>query len=330
MKKELIELLRCPNCSNNKYKCDVLKENELEIREGTIECEKCGLKIKIMGGIIDLLFNSSSEIEKERMGTVKFFKENPQSKERILDLPDVNSPNTANFYFVLDNLDLQGNELVLDAGAGFGWAAKEFAKRGCQSIAVDISEEALAFSEFYIEQGIYIDRVLAHMEALPFKNSIFDIVCINAALHHSSNLNAAVKELARVLKKDGRLVVVNEPVGGLIPKKDYALDAREAHDQNDHLYSVFAYKKACLVNGLDPVVYFPPSIDQILKQRSSYIHKVTGEPESINSKMKGIFSRLIGYFWDIEPFRRFFIRYLFYPSMIIAGLTLVLIAEKKQ
>ncbi|HPO51117.1 MAG TPA: class I SAM-dependent methyltransferase, partial [Spirochaetota bacterium] len=44
---------------------------------------------------------------------------------------------------------------------------------------------------------------------LPFSDSLFDCVFINMVMHHISDPNRAIKEIGRILKKNGKIVFID-------------------------------------------------------------------------------------------------------------------------
>lgn len=91
---------------------------------------------------------------------------------------------------------------VLEVGCGMG----EFAERvvrelGAEAVAVDISSRMIALSR---ARGL--DARVADVEQLPFGDGAFDVVVANWVLYHVADLDRGVRELARVLRRGGRLV----------------------------------------------------------------------------------------------------------------------------
>lgn len=101
---------------------------------------------------------------------------------------------------------LQGftdKESVLDIGAGTGMMS-EFAYR-CNKrlkyVAIDPAEGMLKYAPPYLETHI------GEAEALPFEDDSFDAVFMGESLHHFNDIDAALVEVVRVLKRDGRLFI---------------------------------------------------------------------------------------------------------------------------
>jgi len=152
------------------------------------------------------------------------------SDELMLSLPDACGSHrkywigqAENFHHVFSKLDLNGEETVLDLGSGRCWSTRYFSKKGCYSIGLDILMPkyiGLRTSDIYIyKEDIYFERVCGAMEKLPFNDLSFNIVFIAATLHHSSSILNPLKEVYRVLKPNGRLVLINEPVRGLLRRE---------------------------------------------------------------------------------------------------------------
>jgi ubiquinone/menaquinone biosynthesis C-methylase UbiE len=98
-------------------------------------------------------------------------------------------------------------EKILDVGAGRGAVAARvlgFAP-GSEVFAVDPNEKRVAAMRRDHPQ---LRSSVARAESLPFADSFFDKAYTTMALHHYSDLDAALRELARVLKPGGSFIVV--------------------------------------------------------------------------------------------------------------------------
>ena len=99
---------------------------------------------------------------------------------------------------------------VLDAGAGFGGAARYLAKKyGCQVVALNLSEKQNERDrQMNKEQGLdhLIDVVDGDFENLSYDDETFDVVWSEDSFLHSGNGEKVMQELHRVLKKGGELI----------------------------------------------------------------------------------------------------------------------------
>jgi len=87
---------------------------------------------------------------------------------------------------------------LLDVGCGRNQLVKKYGGFG---VGVDV---------FDWSQGALIMRDTSH---LPFRDRSFDTVTVLAALNHIPNRGAVLKEIRRVLRDDGRLVMTMIPPG---------------------------------------------------------------------------------------------------------------------
>jgi len=95
-------------------------------------------------------------------------------------------------------------KLTLDLGTGEGRVARDLAQRGHRVVGIDSSRTLVRHAREADAGGRYL---VAAAEALPFENGRFDLVVAYNALMDVEDLDAAVREAARVLEPGGRLCV---------------------------------------------------------------------------------------------------------------------------
>lgn len=102
--------------------------------------------------------------------------------------------------------ELNGGERVLEVGCGKGRILKRVHERfpGCELEGVDISEGILA----YVPDFVRTER--GEVEFLPYADGQFDLVYTVECIEHSVNLRAAVRELARVCRPGGKIVIIDK------------------------------------------------------------------------------------------------------------------------
>jgi len=111
-------------------------------------------------------------------------------------------------------LEWQGDvraRLILDLGCARGRFVKALSAFGAQVIGVDRSWELLRTAPDNAGGSPF---VLSTATRLPFADSIYDgVVCIEV-IEHIPDLEAALSEIARVLKPGGRAIIIDKnPVG---------------------------------------------------------------------------------------------------------------------
>lgn len=105
--------------------------------------------------------------------------------------------------------NISGGELLLDIATGGGHTANAFAPFVKTVTAMDLTEKMLmAANTFVTENGHQnVHFVLGDAEKLPFSSDSFDIVTCRIAAHHFTNVPGFIKEVFRVLKKDGQFLL---------------------------------------------------------------------------------------------------------------------------
>lgn len=98
---------------------------------------------------------------------------------------------------------------VLEIGCGMGTDGAQFAKAGADYTGVDLTDAAieLARKRFHVS-GLKGEFRVADAERLNFADESFDVVYSHGVLHHTPDIDAAVREIHRVLKPGGRAIVM--------------------------------------------------------------------------------------------------------------------------
>lgn len=110
----------------------------------------------------------------------------------------------------MDALGIGQSDRILDVGCGHGRSLTELAARarkGCV-IGADPSElmvEIAAQRNRPLIEAARVTVVLATVEALPFPDASFDKVLCVHVLYFWNDLDASLREIARVLRPGGRL-----------------------------------------------------------------------------------------------------------------------------
>ena len=110
----------------------------------------------------------------------------------------------------MDALDIDERDHILDAGCGHGRGLTELAARARNGrvIGADPSELMVEIAaqrnRLLIESG-RVEVVPAAVESLPFPDGSFDKVLCVHVLYFWNDIDASLREIARVLKPGGRL-----------------------------------------------------------------------------------------------------------------------------
>jgi demethylmenaquinone methyltransferase / 2-methoxy-6-polyprenyl-1,4-benzoquinol methylase len=105
-------------------------------------------------------------------------------------------------------LDAAPGEKVLDLAAGTAVSTVEYARSGAWCVAADFSLGMLA-------NGAHreVPKVAADAFHLPFADGAFDAVTVSFGLRNMNDTDAALREMRRVVRSGGRLVIceVSQP-----------------------------------------------------------------------------------------------------------------------
>ena len=93
-------------------------------------------------------------------------------------------------------------ERILDLAAGSGVSTVEFARSGAWCVAADFSLGMLS-----VGRSRGVPRVAADALRLPFADGAFDAVTISFGLRNLVDTEVGLREMARVVRPGGRLVV---------------------------------------------------------------------------------------------------------------------------
>lgn len=144
-------------------------------------------------------------IEATRKGFETGFQESKLYNRQTQDIDHLNQ--------IIEALHVQANSTILDLGTGTGYVSLEIAKRfkSIKVIGLDIVEKALQANRDKAEkQGINnISFISYDGMSFPFEDNFFDIIVTRYALHHFPKIEHTFKELARVIKNGGQLLIAD-------------------------------------------------------------------------------------------------------------------------
>ena len=111
--------------------------------------------------------------------------------------------------FTVSVARIRPGERVLDVASGSGDLARAFAARGAEVWMSDINGPMLARGrDRMLDAGCMAPAVRCDAERLPFGDACFDCVSVGFGLRNMTHKDAALAEMARVLKPGGRLLVL--------------------------------------------------------------------------------------------------------------------------
>jgi ubiquinone/menaquinone biosynthesis C-methylase UbiE len=119
----------------------------------------------------------------------------------------------------LAHVSVRNHDMVLDLGCGGGMTVARLAAMATQgkTYGVDYSEASVAASRRTNQRLIEAGRVeimLASVSHLPFRDHMFDLVTAVETHYYWPDLDSDMREVLRVLKPGGTLLIVAEAYKG--------------------------------------------------------------------------------------------------------------------
>lgn len=120
--------------------------------------------------------------------------------------------------------EVRAGERALDLAAGTGDIAFAVAASGATAIGLDITHRMLQLARLRQDSGRQapvircVEFITGDMTHLPFAPALFDLVTTGYGLRNVPDLDAAIDEIARVLKPGGRLLSLdfNKPENAIV------------------------------------------------------------------------------------------------------------------
>lgn len=105
---------------------------------------------------------------------------------------------------------------ILDAGAGNGWISYRLALAGHALLAMDLrldSADGLGAYAHYEDEACFV-RAQATFEQIPLYDDQLDLVIFGGSIHYAVSFEETLREALRVLRNDGKIVILDSPVYG--------------------------------------------------------------------------------------------------------------------
>jgi len=120
---------------------------------------------------------------------------------------------------------IEAGKTAADIGAGTGFITGGLIAAGLNVIAVDQSAAMLAELKKQVGPNKAVDCREGTAEQLPIEDEQVDYAFANMYIHHVERPPAALKEMARILRPGGRLVITD------LDQHDFDFLRREQHDR---------------------------------------------------------------------------------------------------
>jgi len=132
---------------------------------------------------------------------------------------------------IMDSLYPQAKDLrILDVGCGTGYITRMLGQYG-DVTGLDMADIAL---EFCARNGVASVKK-GSIGNIPFEDNQFDLVCALDILYHKAveNDEEAIREVCRVLKPGGRVIITTSAMQCLFGKNDIVQHGARRHSRNE-------------------------------------------------------------------------------------------------
>lgn len=162
--------------------------------------------------------------------------------------------------FLIDIIEKKSGKL-LDFASGTCWTSYILAEKGYNVTSLEMNSSDICglgvFRKF--REKMPFNALLGDCERSPVKEGIFDVVFCHQALHHATDLNKMVAEMARCTKKNGLVVAGGEHIRPFFTSDG---EFRKNHPAvifgaNEHAYLYYQYKNAFKKAGIEKIKVIP-------------------------------------------------------------------------
>jgi len=234
-----------------KYRCVSCGADSKSLREnGSLVCDSCGNEYPDRGGFYDFLGDEQPTNERvvSIFDAVSCIYETPVWYPLAVSAATAGRSSSEELVeHVAKCVASEGADDVVDIACGTGLFARGIARSAPEATVygADASEEMLRRAVHKARhEGVVLELARADAGNLPYADSSFDAATCCGALHLLPDPEGALREMARVLRPEGLLVVttlVDEPPFGAFPLR---CGMRLVYDmktfETDELASTFA------------------------------------------------------------------------------------------
>jgi ubiquinone/menaquinone biosynthesis C-methylase UbiE len=251
MLEENAKIYRCPQCLRKLILDSERREGTL-VETGRLNCKNCSLSFPIEDGMV--FFGLDENKREERIGEMnaeKTWNFNATSIEEHLKYGQTHHPRAnAIIRHIKDITNTNhGETSVLDVGAGAGAISYLLSRHGFQAFATELGPENLAIGRKYSEKA-WFERAVSDAAVLPFGDGQFDVVFCKEIAHHMGDLKSFLLETARVLKRDGLMVLIEPCLPKFRGKEQESPDLEKETGLNHQDYHMFSYLSGLKAAGI--------------------------------------------------------------------------------
>ena len=153
---------------------------------------------------------------------------------------------------VISLLDVKPGIHFLDVGCGTGWAVGEVAKQAEDKgvfYGVDLSPRMIEKAKENFNGRENVRFLQANVKSIPLDSASFDIIICTNSFHHYPRPDRALAEMQRLLKRGGKLFILDPTADGWIRKVGDRL-VRRIEPEHVKMYSTLEFREMFRAAGL--------------------------------------------------------------------------------
>ncbi|OGW79347.1 MAG: hypothetical protein A3G33_03130 [Omnitrophica bacterium RIFCSPLOWO2_12_FULL_44_17] len=239
MNVQFLNLLKCPNCSDGEFHLRSFEAHGEQVVEGVISCQGCKVWFPILESVPVISINpivfedAVRRVRAKWERTFNFSCNNSITAKMDAPTLELQQKQIEHFAKEVINYDHEISnttfwkavdaetiqtwarnrkdkvDVLFEIGCGGGRTTIQFLSAGLKVIASDICLEAIIKAIHNIESMKLnrhnVEFIVAEAENLPFKSTTFSAVSFAGVLHHVTEPKRVIRELSRILKKEGEI-----------------------------------------------------------------------------------------------------------------------------
>jgi SAM-dependent methyltransferase len=116
---------------------------------------------------------------------------------------------------LVSQLDLKASDVAVDFGCGPGFYTIPIARSAARTIAVDVSSHMLEKTVSNAKKNhVTVEALVSNGTAIKLDDGIVDLVFLSHVFHEVANRPKVLNEFLRIMKRSGRLAIVEKTRGG--------------------------------------------------------------------------------------------------------------------
>jgi SAM-dependent methyltransferase len=160
---------------------------------------------------------------------------------------------------LISKLGLKATDVVVDFGCGPGFYTIPIARFVARTIAVDVSSHMLDKTvSNAMKNHVTVEALVSDGTAIKLDDGIVDLVFLSHVFHEVADRPKVLSEFLRIMKRSGRLAIVERTRGGLLawvpgpPIIDLAEVVQELERAGFALTQTIPYGNSSIVIGKKP------------------------------------------------------------------------------